>query len=528
MTEQSANSQDPALSGWPTPTPPAAAVSIGASGIRTTQNDQCPECGEHVLRQMDVCPACGGNLRQTPKQIRCVHCHTVASSELVVCPGCGRELREAPPKLLTYGAPVVLALLLAVLLVTQWHRISPVAWARTNLLRGVGMVEEISSSIEPEMVIVMTPVVEGSDNHSFGSDANGIILAAPGENIVVSDTQAVALAASEVTPVPDANGDQSGVTPLSKVAEAAESPVGIGGPEPTEQDAQNGATAESLPTMTATATDSPEPTGTATATAKATASQAGGAVVATSTQEPTPLPTWTLQATATSGSTKAALSPTPAAKVAVGGMAQRAAVAASEATDSNMGSPAEAATLAATATPVVYQIKAGDTLVTIAAKYEVEVDALMDANQISAQDVFVLQPGEMLFIPTPAPEPTPATVRVEAPELLTPPDNATVGCATGGELIWERVHLVKDSDKYVLHLGFVSGQESDGKEDVTWVLAQSGPVTQTAWPLDTSLCDLASADYDHQWRWWVEVVEDANGGTVPVSPPSPIFRFVWK
>src|SRR5690349_1735140 len=154
MTEQSANSQDSATTSWPTPAPTVAAVSIGASGNRTTQSDHCPECGEHLLRQTDICPACGADLRQPPKQIRCMHCNTTASSELVVCPGCGRELREAPPKVVTYGAPVALALLLALVIITQWHRITPIAWARANILRGVTMVEEVSSSIEPEMVIV--------------------------------------------------------------------------------------------------------------------------------------------------------------------------------------------------------------------------------------------------------------------------------------------------------------------------------------------------------------------------------------
>jgi len=137
-----------------------------------------------------------------------MHCHTTASSELVICPGCGRELREAPPKVLTYGTPVLLALVLILLLVTQWHRISPVAWARANLVRGVGIVEELSSSIEPEMVIVMTPIVEGTDNHGTGNNNNGnnnngnlvlsaandAVAIAPAVSLVTSDTQAIAMA----------------------------------------------------------------------------------------------------------------------------------------------------------------------------------------------------------------------------------------------------------------------------------------------------------------------------------------------
>jgi LysM repeat protein len=225
------------------------------------------------------------------------------------------------------------------------------------------------------------------------------------------------------------------------------------------------------------------------------------------------------------------LSPTPTVKAVVGGIAQIAAISANAATTTTALPTATVAVTplpTPTSTPLVYQIKSGDTLVTIAAKYHVDVDALMAANQISGQDVYVIQPGEMLFIPTPAPTPTPATVRVEAPVLLAPPDNSNVGCATGGELIWQRVQFVKDSDKYVLHLGFVNGQDSAGQEKVTWVVDQSGPVTQTSWQLDTSLCDLAPAASGQQWRWWVEVIEDDNGDVTPVSPPSQIYRFVWK
>jgi hypothetical protein len=94
--------------------------------------------------------------------------------------------------------------------------------------------------------------------------------------------------------------------------------------------------------------------------------------------------------------------------------------------------------------------------------------------------------------------------------------------------MWQRVQFVKDSDRYVLHLGFVAGRANNGQENVTWVVAQSSPVTQTEWRLDTTLCDLAPEEFDHQWRWWVEVVEEADGDTISVSPPSEVRGFVWK
>jgi len=244
------------------------------------------------------------------------------------------------------------------------------------------------------------------------------------------------------------------------------------------------------------------------------------------TTPPLPTPTWTVVATLVAPTSEA-----------VGGVAQAAALAASETT---LPTPTVTPTRlmtplpTPTATPIVYQVRAGDTLVSIASTYGVDVDELMTANNVSAQDVYVIQPGQMLYVPVSTPEPLVAVSgnvlagRVEAPQLLVPTDAANVGCATGGTLIWQRVQFVKDSDKYVLHLGFVSGRSSNGQETVTWVLSQSGPVTLTEWQLDTNLCNLAPAEYDHQWRWWVEVVEAVDGETVSVSPPSEIRGFTWE
>ena len=548
MTELSANSQDSARHDWQSPRQTDQAVSVGVTDIRVTKRDLCPECGVHVASGAENCSACGESMVHVPKQIRCMHCHTTCSSELVVCSGCGRELREAPPKLMTVGAPVLVAVLLVAVLITQWGRISPITWARTNLVRGVVLVEGISASIEPEVVIVMTPIVQESNN-TVAFTMNNAAAAQ-----VASEAQTVAMAS--------ATDSQSAVESAEPEVLAAsvvqEPPFGVGGPQPPEQvqvAASEIAPNEAVPTEvvivvpptatvtplppTATATQEPTPviptptlaptevvapTESAAKPAGVAASSNAAANDATST--PFPTPTWTVVASLAS----------PTSAGVVGGVAQVAALASETTLPTPTSTPTRLITPlpTPTATPVVYQVRAGDTLVTIASTYGVDVDALMEANEISAQDVYVIQPGQMLYVPVPTPEPVivsaidPATARVEAPQLLIPSAAAQVGCATGGTLIWQRVQFVKDSDKYVLHLGFVSGREANGQEIITWILAQSGPVTLTEWQLDTALCDLAPADYDHQWRWWVEVVEDTDGGTVSVSPPSEIRGFTWK
>lgn len=531
MTEHSANSQDSAHDDWQLPLQAANAVSIGITEIRATRKDICPECGAYVASNADSCLACGESLTHAPKPIRCMHCHTICRSELVVCSGCGRELCEAPPKLMTVGAPALVALLLVALLVTQWGRISPISWARTNLVRGVVLVEGISASIEPEVVIVMTPIVPDADDNA--------ILLNPLEVDAASDARAVAMA-SENDSSASAESTEPEVLAASVVQEP---PFGVGGPQAAKQGADESsgqllvpATPESLPTEsppatatplppTATATQEPTamiPTATVAPTevaAKAEGMAASVAANAASTNTPTPFPptpTWTVVATLAAPTSEA-----------IGSVAQVAALAANE---TRLPTPTPLPT--PTATPLVYQVRAGDTLVSIASAYGVDVDELMTANNVSAQDVYVIQPGQMLYVPTPEPVAAVATnlltARVDAPLLLVPTDAASLGCGTGGTLIWQRVQFVKDSDKYVLHLGFVNGRSPDGQETVMWVLAQSGPVTLTEWQLDTNLCDLAPAEYDHQWRWWVEVAESVDGETVSVSPPSEIRGFTWK
>jgi LysM repeat protein len=327
-----------------------------------------------------------------------------------------------------------------------------------------------------------------------------------------------------------------------------ELPFGVGGPAPDDPTQRAEVAPETLPSESEatepsapTATPLP-PTPTATATsepavalpaptnapteAPAVMSAGLAATLATDQPAPTPTPTWT-----------AGVDEDGTDRNAERSGVQIASLAASETT---LPTPTVTATQATTpvptptATPIIYQVRAGDTLVSIASAYGVDVEALMAANDMGEQDVYVLQQGQMLFVPVLAPEPVAAIAnevadaRVEAPLLLVPTADARVGCATGGTLIWQRVQFVKDSDKYMLHLGFVSGRDSNGQESVTWVLAQSSPVTVTEWPLDTSLCELAPDEYDHQWRWWVEVAETVGGDTVSVSQPSEIRGFTWE
>lgn len=81
--------------------------------------------------------------------------------------------------------------------------------------------------------------------------------------------------------------------------------------------------------------------------------------------------------------------------------------------------PAPTATPTVTPTPIIHEVKAGESLLAVAAQYDVSVNALQDANGIT--DPRALQVGQQLIIPneeeveveanhTPTPTPMPVTV----------------------------------------------------------------------------------------------------------------------
>lgn len=470
-----------------------------AAGLHSLGARQCPACGAYAPAHTSVCPECGESLQHRSKKIRCLRCGGQASSELTLCPHCGRELRPAPPRLLTWGVPAALALLMVFVLGTQWESGNPLAWARDTLRAGFTVVGE---RIEPEIVLVVTPIAP--DRDIGPEDGPGAALA-----IESAYRAQIALEAAAVTP----------------------ETVGAGGPagDGSGDESGDGAGAEAGALVTLPSATPPE-------------------TVAEAAPEVAPeMPTATLEPTATEPPPTA----TPVATPSV----------APDAPEPNAQPES---------VNVEYEVQRGDTLVTIAAQHGVAVEELMEINDIGERDVFVIQPGQRLIIPveatptpelataTPAPTATPsmtptsaattrarstatpaapsratpssrgAGLRLDAPLLLSPEDGAEISCDEASALAWQRVPFVRDSDKYILHLGFVSGRSDDGEEQIVWILAQQRPVTTTEWELDGSLCGLASAQNDHQWRWWVEVVGDSEGRQVQVSPPSETWSFRWE
>lgn len=196
-----------------------------------------------------------------------------------------------------------------------------------------------------------------------------------------------------------------------------------------------------------------------------------------------------------------------------------------------------------------YTVRAGDTLMAIGLRYGVNTQRILDANGLTLAQARTLRPGQTLLIPgitsgsttptalpataTPAPlvtaTPAASESRLDAPQLRSPENGASVKCGTGEQLAWTAVAFIQASDVYIAHLGYVNGRDSSGVEQIVWVLAQQRPANVTLWQLDDSLCGLAPFEFGRQWRWYVEVAEKAADGTLkPVSPPSEMWGFTWQ
>ncbi|MEM7534086.1 MAG: LysM peptidoglycan-binding domain-containing protein [Chloroflexota bacterium] len=206
-------------------------------------------------------------------------------------------------------------------------------------------------------------------------------------------------------------------------------------------------------------------------------------------------------------------------------------------------------------------VQSGDTPSNIAARYAVPVEALMATNNLSRVDANNLQIGQVLVIPSgnPAispPASSPASPPVNndtvmaasntntsntsdvasvadeyifgAPNLSSPGNGVTIECDNDHQLSWQPVGGIQSSHAYVVHIGFVDGIDENNEASVVWLFQQKLKGDYTTGVLDADFCGLSSDEMGNQWRWYVEVVQDRNGETIPISPPSTTWGFVWR
>lgn len=522
---------------------PAVPVPVTGAPRPASGSHQCPNCGAWTPIGSSICAECGVRLQPKPQKIRCRLCGVNAPATLVICPHCGRELQSAPSRILSWGAPTVLVVLALLILMPRWEGGNPFQWVQSGFGAGRTWVNEMAQRLDPQITISTLPevVAEGQelDNTAIvptGNQVNPLAGGPEGNN------------ATEQTPVI--------TTPLT----SNQAPNDPGAPADASQALPPVEAAIVTPTATLV-----EPTATTPVVVQPTATTAAPQPTPTATAAPA-TPTTPPNATATPRE------PTPSAIVQslpVVTTPDNSLVAASVITNSEVNTAGTilqpTATLplptptpippTATATPaaVTYTIRAGDTPAEIASRFGITVNELLAANGLSLNDARRLRVGQVLTIAvvaTPAPPPTPtaasatatptlpaaptvtstpaSTVRVDAPVLRSPENGSFLSCNNDNALIWLPVAYVRENDQYLLHLGFLNGYNSDGSEQVTWVLEQWRPSNVTLWDLENGLCSLAPQAYGRQWRWYVEVVEAAGSGWRPVSPPSAVGQFSWN
>ncbi len=525
--------------------PVSAALQPSISPFVPAQSVRCPTCANVVPDTLAACPTCGQRLRERARAIRCRRCGKTAPSLLLICPHCGRDLEPAPARLLTIGAPLLLALALLGLIALQAENNNPLRWMADRTRDGVAWVAALSTQLDPQ-VEVRPPA------------ASGMVASSAVQNLEQLPAQGDAAAAPVAA---DAAQGSAGGGGGNLEGDAA---AGSGGPG----DAADAALGYALP-ITGTEPEAAEPVPTFTPTPALpaegeTGAAAGAAEGSTPSPAPSPTPLPTLPPTETPTLTPAPTDTPGALEYTVQegdtalGIATRFGVALDQLIAANGMTPDQATLLqpgqrlripaqsagTAAATGSLYTVQSGDTLLGISSALGVPMDVLMQANGLTLASATNLRPGETLLVPGPtqAATPTPTEVptatpapagslgmRLPAPQLRGPVDGAAIPCSAGGRLQWEPTAGIQPGDQYRVHLGYVGGRDAADNPRVTWLIQQDVPATMTQVGLDVSLCPHAPAEFGSLWRWYIEVVATGESGVpVPVSPPSAVWGFAWN
>ena len=170
-----------------------------------------------------------------------------------------------------------------------------------------------------------------------------------------------------------------------------------------------------------------------------------------------------------------------------------------------------------------YTVQEGDTLVLVAERFQISVEALLKSNNLSADAV--LKPGDVLIVPLATPEPTPTPTPFSSPTPtpgppypppvpVMPPDTSTLdGETMPVRLAWTAVGYLQPGEVYRVT---VTGAGQ------TWMFETRQnflvlPADVVAWLRDGGIV-----------QWQVQVVDITKRPPEPRSAPSPLRRFLIR
>jgi LysM repeat protein len=191
--------------------------------------------------------------------------------------------------------------------------------------------------------------------------------------------------------------------------------------------------------------------------------------------------------------------------------------------------PPPTPTPTATGGALMYVVRSGDTISSIAQRYGSNIDWIFKANNIKSGDV--LRIGQALLIPLSATTPTPVPTNeivpetptptpepdLDAPLLLAPANGSILSGQNEVLLSWTSVGILAPDQSYVVTL--TEGDER-GPTAEWWTKA-------TTLRMPEQYRGTGGASRDYRWRVQVRYGSKENPGRA-ASPPSQEFRFTWQ
>jgi LysM repeat protein len=183
----------------------------------------------------------------------------------------------------------------------------------------------------------------------------------------------------------------------------------------------------------------------------------------------------------------------------------------------------------------LYTVESGDTLIGIALKFGSTTDSILQANGLATNALII--PGDQLIVPVANVPPEALTIEVPAagaaatprpgrvyaqPQLVNPPDGASLARSEPVLLQWVSVDLLQPNEWYVLQL-FPRTLDSN-QIPTAWT-------KQTSFRLETGLAPVEGTVAEYSWQISVVRVNRAETGELVLeaaSPASEVRTFSWR